>query len=329
MTITVFSMLTCLRPIVSKFPYNILPVKTHPYLNLMRISAPIGTYLLYLPCTWSILMSSYRYIDTPLLETLKMLSLFAIGSFIMRGAGCTINDMWDRNFDKKVERTKSRPLASDQISMFNALSFLGLQLTAGLGILLQLNWYSVFLGASSLGLVAAYPLMKRVTYWPQAFLGLTFNWGALLGWTAVAGHSDLEVMLPLYAAGLSWTLVYDTIYAHQDKQDDAIVGIKSTALLFAQQTKPIISLFSASTLSLLSLTGYMNDQTLPYYIGLCAAGIHMANSVRKVDLDNRESCNRTFDSMKWVGVLIGLGAAMDWALKKRQEEEQKKVVESA
>ncbi|KAL0273408.1 UNVERIFIED_CONTAM: hypothetical protein PYX00_006076 [Menopon gallinae] len=184
-----------------------------PYLKLMRIDRPIGSWLLFWPCGWSIAMAA----ESGSLPDLSMLALFGLGALIMRGAGCTINDMWDRDIDAKVMRTKDRPLVTGEISPFQALVFLGGQLTIGLIILLQLNWYSVFLGASSLALVIFYPLMKRVTYWPQLFLGCTFNWGALLGWSAIHGSCDWSICLPLYISGICWTIVYDTIYAQQDK----------------------------------------------------------------------------------------------------------------
>ncbi|KAK7695527.1 Para-hydroxybenzoate--polyprenyltransferase, mitochondrial precursor (PHB:polyprenyltransferase) [Cerrena zonata] len=190
-------------------------------------------------------MASFA-LDTPISIPLTYLGLFGVGALIMRGAGCTINDMWDKNLDKAVARTKDRPLARGDITPTQAFGFLGVQLTGGLAVLTQLNWYSILLGASSLSVVTIYPFMKRITYWPQAVLGLAFNWGALLGWSAVAGAVNWSVCLPLYAGGICWTLVYDSIYAHQDKTDDVTVGIRSTALLFGQNTFPILSALSAS-----------------------------------------------------------------------------------
>lgn len=190
-----------------------LPEKVRPYAHLARLDKPIGTWLLAWPCMWSITLAA----SPGHLPDMKMLTLFGCGAFLLRGAGCTINDLLDRDIDTKVERTKSRPIASGALTPFQGVSFLGLQLLLGLGILLQLNNYSRMLGASSLLLVFSYPLMKRITFWPQAFLGLTFNWGALLGWSAVRGSLDPVVVLPLYVSGVFWTLVYDTIYAHQVK----------------------------------------------------------------------------------------------------------------
>lgn len=166
---------------------------------------------------WSITMAAYST-AFPLPSTLYQLALFGTGAVVMRGAGCTINDLWDRDIDNKVERTRLRPLAARTVTPFQAFSFLGLQLSVGLAVLTQLNWYSILLGASSLAVVVVYPLMKRITYWPQFVLGLAFNWGALLGSSAVLGHTNWEVALPLYAGSICWTLVYDTIYAHQVSQ---------------------------------------------------------------------------------------------------------------
>ncbi|XP_077924993.1 4-hydroxybenzoate polyprenyltransferase, mitochondrial isoform X3 [Halichoerus grypus] len=190
---------------------NSAPRPLQPYLRLMRLDKPIGTWLLYLPCTWSIGLAA----EPGCFPDWYMLSLFGTGAVLMRGAGCTINDMWDRDYDKKVIRTVNRPIAAGDISIFRSFIFLGGQLTLALGVLLCLNYYSIALGAASLLLVITYPLMKRITYWPQLALGLTFNWGALLGWSAVKGSCDPSVCLPLYFSGIMWTLIYDTIYAHQ------------------------------------------------------------------------------------------------------------------
>ncbi|TPX74934.1 hypothetical protein CcCBS67573_g03796 [Chytriomyces confervae] len=254
-----------------------------PYMRLARIDRPAGTYLLFLPGAWSIAMASHYKLTTihaagisnsvdaitvisavdPLSITLSMaymISLFATGAFVMRGAGCTINDMWDRDLDARVDRTRSRPLAAGEVSYLQAWSFLGLQLSLGLAVLVQLNTFSIALGAASLFLVVVYPLMKRFTYWPQAVLGLAFNWGALLGWAAIMGSINLAVTVPLYLAGWCWTMVYDTIYALQDKNDDVAAGIKSTALLFGDNLKPILTGFSVASTALLATAGFMNDQ---------------------------------------------------------------------
>ncbi|XP_051785634.1 4-hydroxybenzoate polyprenyltransferase, mitochondrial isoform X1 [Erpetoichthys calabaricus] len=282
---------------------NAAPQSVQPYLRLMRLDKPIGTWLLYLPCTWSIALAA----EPGCLPDFHMLALFGVGAVLMRGAGCTINDMWDRDFDKKVSRTASRPIAAGEITRFQALVFLGGQLTLALGVLLSLNLYSIILGAASLSLVVTYPLMKRITYWPQLVLGLAFNWGALLGWSAIKGYCDWSVCLPLYFSGILWTLIYDTIYAHQDKVDDLLVGVKSTALLLQDHTKPWLSGFSAVMLSGLILTGIISDQTLPYYGALSVVGAHLFYQIFTLDINKPEECWKKFTSNRTLGLLIFIG----------------------
>ncbi|OCH90722.1 4-hydroxybenzoate polyprenyl transferase [Obba rivulosa] len=289
------------------------PTKLQPYLHLARVDKPIGTMLLFLPCTWSITMASYA-LELPYTVPLKYIGLFGIGALIMRGAGCTINDMWDRNFDKAVARTKDRPIAKGAITLPQATGFLGLQLSAGLAVLTQLNWYSIALGASSLSLVTIYPFMKRITHWPQAVLGLTFNWGALLGWSAVAGTVNWSICLPLYAGGVAWTLVYDSIYAHQDKDDDVQVGVRSTALLFGEYTRPILSGLSATSISLITYAGYLNGQGLPFYVGTGLAAIQLARVLARTDFNDRSSCWEGFVGCGWSGFWIWIGALADYIL---------------
>ncbi|KAI0722828.1 4-hydroxybenzoate polyprenyl transferase [Earliella scabrosa] len=290
-----------------------LPKHVRPYLYLTRIDKPIGTLLLFYPCAWSITMASYA-LEVPWTTPLTYISLFGLGALVMRGAGCTINDMWDRNLDKGVERTKTRPLAAGEITPTQAFAFLGLQLTAGLGVLTQLNWYSILLGASSLSVVTIYPFMKRVTYWPQAVLGLAFNWGALLGWSAVAGVTNWSVCLPLYAGGICWTLVYDTVYAHQDKTDDVNMGIRSTALLFSEKTRPILSALSASSMSLITYAGYLNGQGALFYGGVALAAAQLARVVWKTDFDDRPSCWKGFVGCGWSGFWVWVGTLADYAM---------------
>ncbi|KAE9602975.1 hypothetical protein Lal_00050044 [Lupinus albus] len=277
-----------------------LPRQVQPYARLARLDRPIGTWLLLWPCMWSITLAA----APGQLPDFKMLSLFGCGALLLRGAGCTINDLLDRDIDTKVERTKSRPVASGLLTPFQGLSFLGFQLFLGLGILLQLNNYSRVLGASSLLLVFSYPLMKRITFWPQAFLGLTFNWGALLGWAAVKGSLDPAIVLPLYASGVFWTLLYDTIYAHQDKEDDLKVGVKSTALRFGDSTKEWITGFGIACIGNLALSGFNAEIGWPYYAFLAAASGHLCWQIITVDLSSRGDCNRKFVSNKWFGAII-------------------------
>ncbi|KAF8779317.1 hypothetical protein HU200_002750 [Digitaria exilis] len=282
---------------------NWIPEAARPYAMLARLDKPIGTWLLAWPCMWSITIAAMP----GQLPDLKMLALFGCGAVLLRGAGCTVNDLLDRDIDNKVERTKSRPFASGVLTPSQGVGFLGFQLLLGLGILLQLNNYSRILGASSLLLVFSYPLMKRFTFWPQAYLGLTFNWGALLGWAAIKESLDPAVILPLYTAGICWTLVYDTIYAHQDKEDDLKVGVKSTALRFGDLTKYWISGFGAACIGSLALSGYNADLGWPYYPFLSAAAAQLAWQISTVELSNRSDCNRKFVSNKWFGALVFSG----------------------
>ncbi|KAH9062181.1 UbiA prenyltransferase family-domain-containing protein [Lactarius vividus] len=299
-----------------------LPPKVQPYLYLTRIDKPIGTLLLFYPCTWAITMASYVS-NAPPSVPLTYIALFGTGALIMRGAGCTINDLWDRNLDNAVERTKTRPLARGDITPRQAIAFLAPQLTAGLAVLTQLNWYSftrpiphhlvsILLGASSLSLVTIYPLMKRVTYWPQAVLGLAFNWGALLGWSAVAGAVHWPVAVPLYAGGVLWTLVYDSIYAHQDKADDVHVGIRSTALLFGEHTRSILAAFSASSVGCVALAGYLNAQGTPFFLGTGLAAAQLALVIHRTNFNDRTSCGRGFVACGWVGFWVWMGALGDY-----------------
>ncbi|XP_051168927.1 4-hydroxybenzoate polyprenyltransferase, mitochondrial [Leptopilina boulardi] len=282
---------------------NSSPHKLQPYMKLMRIEKPIGSWLLFWPCGWSIALAA----PIGSLPDLKMLALFGLGSCIMRGAGCTINDMWDQDIDKKVARTRERPLASGDVTQFQALVFLGGQLSLALLILLQLNWYSILLGASSLGLVIIYPLMKRVTYWPQFILGMTLNWGALLGWSAIHGTCNWSICLPLYMSGICWTILYDTIYAHQDKVDDLIVGIKSTALKFGANTKLYLSGFGASMVGGLITSGLIAEQTLPYYISVGLVAGHITHQIYTLDIDSPNDCAQKFISNHSLGMLLFFG----------------------
>ncbi|KAG5531117.1 hypothetical protein RHGRI_025911 [Rhododendron griersonianum] len=268
-----------------------LPEKARPYAHLARLDKPIGTWLLAWPCFWSITLAAFP----GNLPDIKMLTLFGCGALLLRGAGCTVNDLLDQDIDTKVERTKLRPIASGALTPFQGICFLGFQLLLGLGILLQLNNYSRVLGASSLLLVFSYPLMKRLTFWPQAYLGLTFNWGALLGWSAVRGSLDPAVVFPLYISGVFWTLVYDTIYAHQDKEDDMKVGVKSTALRFGDSTKEWVTGFGIACISSLALSGFHANIGWPFYASLAAASGQLAWQIFMVDLSCRADCNR-----KWI-----------------------------
>ncbi|KXS21637.1 4-hydroxybenzoate polyprenyl transferase [Gonapodya prolifera JEL478] len=298
------------------------PPSIRPYLDLVRFDKPIGTALLYLPCTWSIAMATYAAPGAvSVTGALAMAGWFGVGALVMRGAGCTINDMWDVKYDRKVERTQTRPLASGALTYQQAWIFLGAQLSVGLLVLLQLNMYSIVLGASSLLLVATYPLMKRVTYWPQAVLGLTFNWGALLGWSAMLATVNWEVCLPLYFGGMFWTLLYDTIYALQDKKDDVFAGVKSTALRFGTypSTMRWLSFFGISALTLFTLAGVQNGQSWPYFTAVAMAGGHIVWQLKTLKWDNVGDALSKFKSNKWIGIALLLGISADIGRKKIQQ----------
>ena len=226
-----------------------LPRAAIPYARLMRADRPIGTWLLLFPCWWGLALAS------PGRPSAVLIAIFALGAFVMRGAGCTYNDIVDREFDGRVARTADRPIPSGAVSVRQAILLLLALLLIGFAILLTFNAYSIALGVASLLLVFTYPLMKRVTWWPQFFLGLAFNWGALMGWSAVRGELGTPALL-LYAAGIAWTLGYDTIYAHQDKEDDALIGVKSSARRLGANTKPALWLFYAATTVLLLASGW-------------------------------------------------------------------------
>ncbi|XP_045541322.1 4-hydroxybenzoate polyprenyltransferase, mitochondrial [Papilio machaon] len=280
--------------------------KVDPYIRLARWDRPIGVYLLYWPCSWSIALASLPG-TVPLHTTLQTAALFLIGAGLMRGAGCTINDMWDKDVDAQVERTKDRPLVSGVITDKQAVGFLAVQLSLALTVLLQLNCYSIVLGASSMLLVVTYPLMKRITNYPQIFLGATFNWGALLGYSAIQGGLDPLICLPLYTGALAWTVVYDTIYAHQDKEDDARIGMKSTALTFGEHTKPALSGALGLSVTSLAVAGGAAGLDLPYYIALAMYTLHAGRQIYTLNPDNPSDCANKFKSNSMVGLIILLG----------------------
>ena len=281
-----------------------LPAGLHPYARLMRLDRPIGTWLLLFPCWWSLAMACEGWRD------LGYFLLFGLGAVIMRGAGCTWNDIADREFDAKVARTRTRPLPSGQVSLRGAFLFLALQLAAAFLILVTLNRFAIALGAASLLIVLVYPLMKRVTYWPQLFLGLAFNWGALLGWAAVKGALGPAPIL-LYAAGIAWTLGYDTIYAHQDKEDDALLGLKSTALKFGDRSKPWLYAFYGAAAALMAASGAALGLAWPYFLGVGLGGLQLLWQVAALALDDPDDCLAKFKSNRLFGWLVlgGIAAA--------------------
>ena len=289
---------------------RLAPPWSRPYLRLSRADRPIGTWLLYIPCLWGIALAALEGSFRPW-DIWLALSCGA-GAFLMRGAGCTWNDITDRDFDARVERTKSRPLPSGQITARGAAVWMVVQALAAAAILLTYNWLTVGLGVLSLALVCIYPFAKRFTWWPQVFLGLAFNWGALLGFAAHAGRLD-PAALALYAAGIAWTLYYDTIYAHQDREDDALIGVKSTARLFGAHSRPWLWAFIAAAVLLMGLSVSMVQNVqpnLPALIvalaGVLAFGWHMALQMRKLDIDNPASCLAAFRANRNAGLVPAL-----------------------
>ncbi|WP_443023755.1 4-hydroxybenzoate octaprenyltransferase [Sneathiella sp.] len=275
------------------------PEGVQPYMKLSRLDRPIGTWLLLLPCLWSIALAA----PARELPDLWLFILFAIGALVMRGAGCTLNDIADRNFDGKVERTRKRPIPSGQVTLLQAFIWLIIQCLIGLLVLLQFNFFAIALGAASLILVAIYPFAKRFTYWPQFFLGLAFNYGALLGWAAVTGELSLAPVV-MYLGGIAWTLGYDTIYAHQDKEDDILIGVKSTALKFGAKTRPWLAGFYVVIFACLLVSGSLAGLTLPFYIVMAGAGAHLLWQIKTLDIDDPDLCLLLFKSNKVFGLIV-------------------------
>ncbi|MGD9918201.1 MAG: 4-hydroxybenzoate octaprenyltransferase [Paenirhodobacter sp.] len=290
------------------------PPATRPYLRLARADRPIGTWLLLIPCWWSIALAAAA--DAPRWSDLWLALACTIGSFLMRGAGCTWNDITDRDFDGAVARTRSRPIPSGQVTVKQALGFLLLQVAVSALILLTFNWASILLGLVALIPVAIYPFAKRFTWWPQLFLGIAFNWGALLGWTAHTGSLSAAPVF-LYLAGMIWTLFYDTIYAHQDKEDDALIGVKSTARLFAENTSKWLSGFLVAVVALMTVAVLIallpQGNPLVLILGLCAPwamGWHMLWILRQLAIDDTDTCLRLFRASRDTGLIAALFLAI-------------------
>jgi len=281
-----------------------LPRGLRPYALLARLDRPIGAWLLFLPGLWSLLLAK-----APWPQTLWLIALFFLGSFLMRGAGCVVNDMWDRELDRKVTRTIGRPLASGALRMRHAAIFLAILLAISLVILLQLNPLAQILGVSSLGLVALYPLAKRVTWWPQLMLGFTFGWGAPMGYAAAAGRID-AADVALYGATILWILAYDTIYAHQDREDDALVGVRSTARLFADSSHIFLAACYTGTVVLLAVAGALAGLQFGFYAALALAAALLAAQIVRLDIDNPALCLRLFKMNREVGLLVAAAIAL-------------------
>lgn len=280
-----------------------LPGWARPYALLARWDRPIGTWLLYLPCVWGIALAGDPWPDAWLLV------LFGVGAVLMRGAGCTINDWWDRDLDRQVERTRGRPLAAGLVSSRQAILFIVLQSLLAFGILVQLTPLAIGLGVLSLVPVILYPLAKRVTDWPQAVLGLTFNWGVPMGFAAASGTITWGALV-LYVAGLAWTLGYDTIYAHQDRADDALIGVRSTARRFGARTREWVGGFYAATIGLVAVSFALSGAGALGFAALAPVAAHFAWQVARLDIDDPALCLRLFRSNREAGLLVALAVVL-------------------
>lgn len=282
-----------------------LPVSLRPYALLMRLDRPIGTWLLLLPGWWALTLAGRGQGG----RVLTLMALFAVGAVVMRGAGCIVNDLWDRDLDAKVERTRERPLASGAVSVRQAIALLITLAIIGLAVLGQLPRAAILTGIASLPFIVLYPAMKRITWWPQAFLGLTFNFGALVGWTALRGQIDPAAWL-LYAAGFFWTLGYDTIYAHQDIADDIAAGVKSTARRLGRWNKPFIAACYAACWLSLQFALHLAGSGLAAHYALVLPGAHFIWQVARWDIARPDDALRVFRSNRDAGLLVLLACLL-------------------
>ncbi len=285
-----------------------LPAWARPYARLARWERPIGWWLLLWPCWWSAALAAIAAEKAG--PNPWHLLLFFIGAVAMRGAGCTYNDLVDEDIDAQVERTRSRPIPAGQVSRTQAKLFLVAQALVGLLVLVQFNTYAIVLGVASLLPVAIYPFMKRVTNWPQFFLGLAFSWGALMGWAAQFGSLSWAPVI-LYVGGICWTIGYDTIYAHQDKEDDALVGVKSTARLFGAFTKPaMFALYALATL-LFGFAAVLADAGPAAFAGIALGALHLLWQAIVLDIDDPDQCLKLFRSNATYGWIVFGGLVAD------------------
>lgn len=279
---------------------GLAPSFTRPYLRLARLDRPIGSWLLLMPCWWSVGLAGMRAYHFP---SVWHIVLFFIGAFAMRGAGCTWNDIVDRDLDAKVERTRSRPIPSKQVTTVQATIFMAAQALVGLLVLIQFNRFTIVTGIASLGVVAIYPFLKRFTYWPQIGLGLAFSWGALMGWPAAFGELGWPAYL-LYAGSIAWVIGYDTIYAHQDRDDDSLIGIKSTALLFGERTPTMLTWFYAVAVVLIGAAGLLAGGGFIFVVGLLCFAAHLGWQVLRIDINDPAHCLVLFKSNRDAGLIL-------------------------
>ena len=271
-----------------------------PFAALARLDRPIGTWLLLWPCMWSLSLASEGLPD------IRLCAIFALGAILMRSAGCTYNDILDREIDANVKRTRNRPIPLGQVSVKGAIIFMIMLLVGSLILLLQLNTLSIWLGAASLIIVFAFPIMKRITYWPQLILGFAFNWGALLGWAACTGSIEWPAIC-LYLGGVFWTLGYDTIYASQDKEDDAVVGVKSSALALGEKARKWVLIFYCLSIAGISLGGILTELKWPFWVALILCGIHFTWQAITLNPNNEKNCSTRFRANSLSGAIIFIG----------------------
>jgi 4-hydroxybenzoate polyprenyltransferase len=284
------------------------PRWSRPYLRLSRLDRPIGSWLLLMPCWWSAALAAGvlgRLSQLPLIMV-----LFFVGAFAMRGAGCTWNDITDRDLDARVERTRSRPIPAGQVSVSQAAVFLVVQALIGLAVLVQFNRFAVATGIASLVIVAVYPFMKRITWWPQIVLGLAFSWGALMGFAVTLGRIDAAALF-LYAGSIAWVIGYDTIYAHQDAEDDALIGVKSTARLFGARTREALVVFYGLAVVLIGVALALAGARWPAWTGLAAFAAHLVWQIRRLEIGDAALCLRVFKSNRDAGLLLFAGLLAD------------------
>lgn len=284
------------------------PGRLQPMLQMMRADRPIGAWLLAIPCFWGLALAGVE--TGPSVQLILYGALMAIGAYVMRSAGCVYNDIVDQDIDAQIARTAARPLPSGRMSTRDAWLLLAGLLVIGLVVLLQFNRLTIFVGASALGLVAAYPFMKRITWWPQAWLGLTFNWGALVGYSAVTGQLSASA-ITLYIAGIFWTLGYDTIYAHQDREDDALVGVKSTARRLGEGSPIWVRGFYGVTIFLFAVAGVMTSASLMYFLALAPVAWRFWNQTQSLDIKDDHNCLSRFKMNQTNGILLAAALGMD------------------